>query len=79
MTLDFGGWGEIQDFEESMPPAAMTHRTCGFLLRESEEAILVAHSVYGYEGADRAAGAMVIPRRAVLSMKDLDAGERLEK
>ena len=52
----------------------MTHHSCGYLFSKSEEAIIVAHSVYENPDTDRAAGAVVIPRRAVLSIDDLQVG-----
>ncbi len=77
MTLDHGGWGDIEDFGEATSVEAMTHRSCGYLISETEEAILLAQSLYAQHGVqERAAGALVIPRRAVLSLKDLDAGEK---
>ncbi len=76
MVLDYGEWGDRMDFEESMEPEAMTHRSCGYLISENEHAILVATSCYKSEQVDRAQGVALIPRGAILSLKDLRVDEK---
>ena len=74
MTLQYGEWADREDHESSMIVDEMTHHSCGYLFSESDEALILAHSVYEDPDTDRAAGAVLIPRRAVLSIDDLQVG-----
>lgn len=74
MMLNYGEWADREDHESAMYVEEMTHHSCGYLFSESDEALIVAHSVYENPDTDRAAGAVVIPRRAVLSIAELQTG-----
>lgn len=71
MMLNYGEWGDREDHEAAFD--AMTHRSCGYLFSENDKGIILALTVYEQEGdlPARAAGAMLIPRGAILSTKDL--------
>ena len=74
MMLNYGEWDDRSEHEAAMSLEEMTHHSCGYLFSESDEALIVAHSVYENPDTARAAGAVVIPRRAVLSIDELWVG-----
>lgn len=74
MTLQYGEWADRDDHEAAMTLEEMAHHSCGYLFSEGEEALILAHTVYENEETDRAAGAVLIPRRAVLSIDELQTG-----
>ena len=69
MILDLGDWMDVSDTKGAMMQAGMTHHTVGFLVRENSVALAVASSVN--RSGDRACGVVVIPKSAVLKVKDL--------
>lgn len=71
MMLNYGEWADRDDHERAVDH--MTHRSCGYLFSENGRAIILAHTIYEGEAGDRAAGAMLIPRVAILSLKELPA------
>lgn len=71
MMLNYGEWGDREEHEEAFE--AMTHRSSGYLFSENEKGIILALTIYEGEAGDRAAGAMLIPRGAIVSMRDLKA------
>jgi hypothetical protein len=71
MILENGAWSQRSDLEETF--SKMEHRSCGYLYAEREEAIILAVSVY--EPTDAAQGATLIPRVAILEVRDLEPSQ----
>lgn len=71
MVLNYGEWAGREEHEEAF--GEMTHRSCGYLFSDSDKGLILAQSVYEGNEGDRAAGAMFIPRPAVLSVTELEA------
>ena len=76
LMLNDGGWMPLDEVDESLVETATTHETVGYLVKESEHAIAIALSRNADEhsednDATRIAGVAVIPRCAILSMRQL--------
>ena len=63
--MQYGEWLTVADFTEALNPDGLLHATAGFVVAESQAAVLVAHSIDG--SGERAAGCITIPWCAIRS------------
>ena len=69
-----GGWADREGLQKFMSRESLSVESCGFLLEEDEEALLLAIGVQA-EDPPRVLGALVIPRVAVLEVTDLEPSQ----
>jgi hypothetical protein len=67
MVLNDGGWDSREGHESAYEE--MEHVSSGYLFSEDQRAIIICSSYYP-EG-DRAAGALLIPRSAIVTMREV--------
>jgi hypothetical protein len=73
------GWDDEDAYLEHMSPAMMQQKTCGYLVRETDDALMVALSRSAFDdpvGYGHINTAMLIPRSAVVEVVDLKAKKR---
>ena len=69
-----GGWVDREGLQRFMSRESLSVESCGFLLDEDEEALLLAIGVQA-EDPPRVLGALVILRVAVLEVRDLEPSQ----
>lgn len=67
LILNHGEWMDITDLRNNLGAADMLHKTVGYLVAESDDAVALCISINAQEGipTSRVSGGMVIPKSAI--------------
>ena len=69
VCLQNGGGDDADEFRTELRRECLTHVSVGWLLAENELGVLLIQS--WYEPNERGAGALIIPRGAIVAMREL--------